>query len=139
MKKPLLLTLLAACAAFLFTGCGSDAYLTGMAVELAGIDRSTGGATATLRYVNPNTVVYNIKKSTHKVFLNGQLVATIQVNDPVGVPAQNAITQQVPLPVTGPLAAGEAAYRIESSYELRLFGDSMQDGKSASSGTVVVK
>lgn len=141
MKLAPVLTLLALGAALFLSGCGNATILSGMAVELAGLDRTGGGARATLRYVNPNAAVYNVNKSEHKIYLGDRLAGTIVVTDPVGVPAQATINQEAEFkPAAGvTLAAGEAAYRIESSYELRLYGDSMQGAKSASRGTVVIK
>lgn len=139
MKKPHVVTLFLAAITLLLSGCGSSAITAGLAVELAGIERTETGATATLRYVNPNVAIYNIDRSEHKVYVDGALVGTISTKDAVGVPAQQAVTQDVALKLTKPLAPGEHSYRLESDCTLRLYADNMQGMKSTSSGSIVVK
>jgi len=139
MKKSPFLLLLGAAAALFLSGCGSSAITAGLGVELAGLERTSTGVKATLRYVNPNVTVYNIDRSTHKVYLDGALAGTITVRDPFGVPAQQVVTQEVALDGGAAPSPGERAYRMESDCTIRLYADNMQGMKTASTGSVVVK
>jgi hypothetical protein len=125
---------------FLLTGCGSPP-LTGFTVELLKIERTGDGpAIATLRVINPNVVSYNVESSTNTIFLNGKPAGSIKVTRPEGIPAQTTIT------VTGTfttlpgytLTSGPAAYRLEATLILLLYGDSKETQKLASSGTVEI-
>lgn len=147
MKKFLapffLLSLFAAFAA----GCGSTGnIMAGLKVELIGIDHTTGaGAQVSWRVVNPNVVPYLVAKATHRVYLDGVLVGTINDDETVAVPAQSNLDRRHALQAAGPAAeralaaataAGSAAYRVESSLLIRLYGDTTEKTSLTSSGQV---
>lgn len=136
-------TLLALCAAVAlvvsFTACGSSIPVS-LGVELASLDPASGQAT--IRYSNPSVVAYNVERSSHRVFIDGRFVGTVELKAPLGIPQQrNAIEQNGTfVPDKGAsIAAGTANYRLESTLTLVLYGENLQTSKLSGSGTVVVK
>lgn len=127
----------------LLASCSSTTNATvGLRVELESIQRDGhGGATATVRIVNPNLVAYNIDRATHRIFLGDRLVGTLEAKRPLGIPAQNVGRHSGALALDkgAALAAGSASYRIESKVVLRLYGERTEDAKFSASGTVTVK
>lgn len=127
----------------LISGCSSGTIATvGLRVEVESIQRDgNGGATATVRIVNPNLVAYNIDQATHRILLDGRLVGTLEAKRPLGIPAQNVglHTGALTLDKGASLAAGSASYRLESKVVLRLYGERTEDAKLSGSGTVTVK
>lgn len=141
MKK-VLLPLLLLGLVFLGAGCSSAPIGTGLGVELAGIERTAdGGATATVRIVNPNTVAYNVYSGTYRIALGNGYTGTFTVTKPTGIPAQSTGTH------TGALTAaagatpgpGEISYRLEARLELTLWDDQKETAKLNASGSLVVK
>lgn len=135
-------TLLALCAAVAlvvsFSACSSRVPV-GLGVELASLEAAAGKAT--VRYVNPSVVAYNVDHSRHRVFLGGKLVGTIEIKAPLGIPAQRNLEQSGTFtPEKGTsVSAGAADYRIESELTLVLYGENQQHAKLSGSGTVVVR
>jgi hypothetical protein len=127
----------------LLASCSSNTNATvGLRLELESIERDgNGGATATVRIVNPNLVAYNIDRATHRVFLGERLVGTLEVKRPLGIPAQNVgrHTGALTMDKSATLAVGSASYRLESKVVLRLYGERTEDAKLSGSGTVTVK
>jgi hypothetical protein len=149
MKKFLTPFLLAALAALLGSGCSSSNTITaGLRVELTEIVRAADGTTrADWRMVNPNVVSYLLAETSHRVYLNGTLVGTITDKEAMALPAKNQSARSAVLRtegdgagrvLAGAASAGSAAYRVESSVTIRLFGESTERTSLASSGTVPV-
>jgi hypothetical protein len=149
MKKFLTPFLLVSLLALLGTGCSSSNTITvGLKVELTALVRAGDGTTRVeWRVVNPNVVSYLLAQSTHRVFLDGTLVGTITDKDAMALPAQNHSARSTTLSSDGAAAeralaaaasAGSAAYRVESTVVVRLFGDSTERTSLSSSGTVPV-
>lgn len=135
-------TLLALCAAVAlvvsFTACSSQVPV-GLGVELVSLDASAGKAT--VRFLNPSVVAYNVEQSSHRVFLDGKFVGTIELKAPLGIPQERNLEQSGAF-VAGKgasVVAGSASYRLESILTLVLYGDNLQTSKLSGSGTVVVK
>ncbi len=142
MKKFVALLLVALAFLPWPSGCSSHVPLQGLTVELASIERTTGGeASVTVRFVNATVVALNLASSTHKIFLNGRPVGTLTLDEPLGIPAQSTMPQTGTMKLVGDgaLASGEAAYRIESVLSIRTYGTDKEVQKFASSGTVTVK
>ena len=140
--KRLLLPVLLLGVLGLGAGCTSPAPLAGLSLELVALDRTPdGGATATVRVVNPNLVAYNLLRTTHRVFLDGRHVGTLKYDLPTGVPAQNTAEQQGRLELErgAVLSAGTTAYRLESRIVLTLWGDRTEESKLSAIGTVTVR
>lgn len=144
MKRALLLS----CSLVLFglvAACNSpqEAAVTGLAVELASIDRAADGSTtATIRILNPNVVAYNVAEAEHEIYLNGRMVGTVNIERPTGVPARSeAATQTGVLKLRSgeSLPTGTIDYRMNSELILRLWGDTTQELKVSSSGSVAVR
>lgn len=149
MKKLLAPFFLAVVFAVLATGCSSSNSITvGLGVELTGLTRGADGATqVTWRVVNPNVVAYLVAQASHKVYLDGVLVGTTADRDPLAVPAHNSATRTSALVTAGPAAdrvlaaaaaAGSAAYRLESSILIRLYGESTDKTTLTAAGKVPV-
>lgn len=149
MKKLLTPFFLISLLALLGTGCSSSNTITaGLRVELTGIARAGDGTTqADWRVVNPNVVSYLLAQSTHRVYLDGTLVGTITDKEAMALPAHNHSARSTTLDSDGTSAelalaaaasAGSAAYRVESSVIIRLYGDSTERTSLSSSGTVPV-
>jgi hypothetical protein len=124
----------------LFAGCSSHPPLSGVTVELTKLERASDGSlTATLSVVNSTVVSFNIANSKHQLSLNGLLVGTIEISEPLGLPAQRTMTQTGLLKLAGAkLTAGSATYRLESSATLLLYGESKETQKLTNTGTVQV-
>lgn len=136
-------TLLALCAAVAlvvsFAACNSTMPVS-LGVELASLDPVAGQAT--IRYTNPSVVSYNVERSSHRVFLDGKFVGTVELKAPLGIPRQRGNLEQSGtfVPEKGAsVASGSANYRLESALTLVLYGDNLQTTKLSGSGTVVVK
>lgn len=149
MKKFLTPFLLGSLLVLLGTGCSSSNTITaGLKVELTGIVHAGDGTTrADWRVVNPNVVSYLLAQSTHRVYLDGVLVGTITDKDAMALPASNHSARSTILASAGPAAertlaaaaaTGSAAYRVESSVIIRLYGDSTERSGLSSTGTVPV-
>lgn len=149
MKKFLAPFFLVSLLALLGTGCSSSNTITaGLRVELTGIARAGDGTTrADWRVINPNVVSYLLAQSTHRVYLDGVLVGTITDKDAMALPANNHSARSATLTSAGPAAertlstaaaAGSAAYRVESSVIIRLYGDSTERSSLSGAGTVPV-
>ena len=141
MKRLLLPVLLLGLLA-LGAGCSSTAPLAGLSLELVALERTPdGGATATVRVVNPNLVAYNLLRADHRVFLDGRQVGILKYDRPTGVPAQNVAEQQGKLELErgASLAAGTTPYRLESRLTLTLWGDRTEESKLSAIGTVTVR
>lgn len=141
MKNALLPLLLLGTLA-LFAGCSSPNVGAGLQLELGSIERTAdGGATATVRIVNPNMVAYNVATGVHTLSLGNGYTGTLTIRKPVGIPAQSTGLHTGPL-VAGKGAAlvgGETSYQLESRVELTLWDDQKEDLKQRASGTVTVK
>lgn len=141
--KNLLLSALLLGLVGLLASCSSSTNATvGLRLELDSIQRdANGGATATVRFVNPNLVAYNIDSATHRIYLGDRFVGTLEVKRPLGIPAQNVglHTGALTLDKGATIAAGSTSYRIESKIVLRLYGERTEDAKFHGSGTVTVK
>lgn len=149
MKKFLTPLLLVPLLALLGTGCSSSNTITaGLKVELTALARAGDGTTrADWRVVNPNVVSYLLAQSTHRVYLDGVLVGTITDKDAMALPAHNHSARSTTLASAGPAAdrtlaaataAGSAAYRVESTVIIRLYGDSTERTSLSATGTVPV-
>ncbi len=149
MKKFLTPLFLVSLLALLGTGCSSSNTITaGLRVELPGIARTGDGTTrADWRVVNPNVVSYLLAQSTHRVYLDGTLVGTITDKDAMALPAHNHSARSTTLSsdgaagervLTAAASAGSAAYRVESTVIIRLYGDSTERTSLSSTGTVPV-
>ena len=149
MKKFLtpffLVTLFAALAA----GCGGpNTAMVGLKVELTGLTRNGEGNTqVSWRVVNPNIVPYLVAQANHRIYLDGVLVGTITDREAAALPAQSKAERTNPLVIAGPTAeralaaaatAGTAAYRLESSVTIRLYGETTDRSDLRATGTVPV-
>lgn len=149
MKKFLAPFFLVALFAALGSGCNSSNTITvGLKVELTGLARAGDGSTqVSWRVVNPNVVPYLIAQSNHRVYLDGVLVGTITDKEATALPAHNHAARSTTLTTAGPAAertlaaaaaAGSAAYRVESTVIIRLYGDTTERSSLSSAGTVPV-
>lgn len=135
-------TLLALCAAVALlvslAGCSSPIPV-GLGIELASLDPA--GGKATIRYLNPSVVAYNVERSSHRVYLDGKLAGTVEIKAPIGIPQQRNLEQSGTFVAEkgASLPTGSASYRVESTLTLVLYGENLQTSKLSGSGTVVVK
>lgn len=138
MKNTLLALGAAVALIVSFAACSSQIPV-GLGVELASLELSAG--TATIRYANPSVVSYNVEHSSHRVFLDGKFVGTVELKAPLGIPQQRNLEQSGTFVVDkgANISAGSANYRLESTLTLVLYGENLQTSKLAGSGTVVVK
>ncbi|HVU18781.1 MAG TPA: hypothetical protein VHD32_17895 [Candidatus Didemnitutus sp.] len=123
------------------TGCTSHPPLSGVATELTGIQHAADGTlTATVQFDNGSVLAINISSSHHDILLNGQLIGTLDLSEPLGLPAQHNFSQTGTVKLTGAApAAGEASYQINSTLRVVTYGDSKELIKVGGSGTVTVK
>lgn len=140
MKKLFYATLVL-CGLLLFAGCGTPRPgLAGLAVELVKIEVDGTGARATVRYVNPNLMSYNLAQSRHKIQV-GAWSGVAETREPLGVPPRNTVEQTVALRPErlDELAPGGADYRLDSDFSLRLYGESRESLHLSARGRTVVE
>lgn len=149
MKKFLTPLLGAALFTLFATGCSStNTLMVGLKTELTGIARAGDGTVqVSWRVVNPNIVSYLVAEADQRIYLDGVLVGTSKDREPVAVPAQSKTDRTSALVPAGAAAertlaaalkAGSAAYRLESSVTIRLYGDTTEKSTLTASGTVPV-
>jgi LEA14-like dessication related protein len=101
----------------------------------------------TWRVVNPNIVPYLLAQATHRIYLDGVLVGSVNDREPIAIPAQTNQERTMPLVLAGAgadralaaaLKAGSAAYRVETNVLVRLYGDTTEKGDLQGAGTVPV-
>ena len=141
MKKPLLSVFLVGVALALAACTTTRPGLAGLSVELVKIEVEGATARATVRYVNPNLMAYNLAQTRHKIQI-GSWSGIAETREALGVPPQNKVEQTVTLRPEriDQLAAGAADYRMESDLSLRLYGESRESlDLSARGQTVVVR
>ena len=146
--KQAITPLLLVCAVLFAASCGNTGavVVTGLRVELTGVERAADGAVSvSWRLVNPNVTSYLLAQATNRIYLNGTLVGTIVDKDPTGVPANGSAAKTSMLTLAGPAAAkilaaasGTASYRVESSLIIQIYGSQTEKGYLASTGTVPV-
>ena len=149
MKKFLTPFFLAALFATL-AGCSSNTSntTTGVKLELTGLARATDGSTQVAwRVVNPNIISYLLAEASHRIYLDGVLIGTVNDRDPVAIPAQAHVDLTSRLTVAGlaaertlaaAAAAGSGAYRVESTILMRLYGDITDKSSLSAAGKVPV-
>ncbi len=148
MKKFLtpffLVTLLA-----LLAGCSSNNTITaGLKIELMGLARASDGSTrVSWRMVNPNVISYLMSEASHRIYLNGVLIGTVNDREPLAVMPQTHTDRTSPLASAGPAGdsalaaaatAGSAPYRVESTIVIQLYGEMIDKSKLMAVGTVPV-
>ena len=150
MKRLLLPLCLLALVTIFQSGCktGNSIVVTGLRIDLTGIERTADGTTTVnWRVANPNVTPYLIGRSTHKVFPNGSLVGTLTEKNAMAVPAQTNTNATGRLVVAGAEAEkllaslagqGPASYRVESSVIVVIYGDTEDKGDFVSTGSVRV-
>lgn len=149
MKKILAPLFLVTLFAFFAAGCGGpNTTMVGLNVELGGVNRAGDGTVqVTLRVANPNIVPYLVAQASHRIYLDGVLVGTVNDKVALAVPAQSKGERTSPLVSAGPaaertiaaaVAAGSASYRLESAVTIRLYGDNTDKSDLRGAGTVAV-
>lgn len=139
-----LVTLLA-----LLAGCSSNNSTTaGVRIELTGLARASDGSTrVSWRVANPNVISYLVAEATHRIYLNGVLIGTVNDREPLAVMPQAHTDRTSSLASAGPaadsalaaaVAAGSAAYRVESAIVVQLYGETVDKSNLTATGTVPV-
>jgi hypothetical protein len=135
--------------AVFLAGCGGPNTATvGLKIELAKVVRQADGQVqVTWRVVNPNIVPYLLAQATHRIYLDGALVGSLDDREAIAIPAQTNLERTTALVPAGPGAerglaaaatAGSAAYRVESTVIVRLYGDTTEKSTLQGAGTVPV-
>ncbi len=148
MKKSLF-SVIFALAALLFAGCSSGYQpgITGLGIELTRIERGADGLTRVHWLINnPNIIAYLVGGSTHKIYLDGGLVGTTTLREPIGVPKQSQQPQSAILKIEGTgghaltiaLSRGSATYRLESNLTITVYGEGKENYRAVATGTVLV-
>ena len=153
ISRPMKLFPTPLCVLFVFAaflaGCGGPNTTTvGLKVELSRVAHGGNGRTeVSWRLVNPNIVPYLLARATHKIYLDGVLVGTVDDREALAVPAQSNQDRTSPLTSAGAGAEaalanaarnGSAAYRVESVVVVRLFGETTEKTDLRATGTVPV-
>ncbi len=113
--------------------------LAGLSVELVKIEVEGAAARATVRYVNPNLMAYNLAQTRHKIQI-GAWSGVAETREAFGVPPRNTVEQTVALKPErlDQLTAGAVDYRMESDFSLRLYGESRESLELSARGRTVV-
>lgn len=133
----------------LLAGChGSSTVTVGLKPELTGITRQNHGPTQVAwRVVNPNIVPYLLGRISHRIYLDGVLVGTIDDREALAIPAQANQERTSTLVIAGTAgeqalakaaAAGSATYRLETTVIVQLFGEETDKGELLATGSVPV-
>lgn len=128
----------------LVTGCGAPAAaFSGLNASLVKLERADDGSVlATLRFSNPNLAVYNVAKTVHRVTLDGATAGTIAIERPFGLPYSSSVEQTAVLRTegAGAVATGRdsAAYRMDTTLTILVYGEETRVLKTGSSGTVSI-
>jgi hypothetical protein len=141
MKNLFISLLLTLGAITLFSGCSSGVERIGLRVELVKLERKADGSLlASLLFSNPNVGSLNVAKSTHTLLLNGKPAGVLETVEPVGLPAQQAVTSTAVLKraAGAPEISGTATYQMASLIILSIYDDNTEKYKTSSSGSVVV-
>ncbi len=127
-------------------GCESSrlkAAVKGLRADLVNLSiAADGSAKATLRYVNPNVIVYNVASAKHRIYINGRFLANAEAKKPAGVPPTSELVEQdvtFKVPPSGWPVAGAANYRVESTINLLVYDDNEETHRLESAGQVVVQ
>jgi len=151
MKKLLTPIFLAGLVAMIAAACSNTSRLivTGLEIELTGIERAADGTVSVAWQVkNPNVVSYLFSKVSHKIQLNGISVGSIEDNEPLAVPASNSAARTSKLTGLSAAAshtldeavtAGSARYRLDSQITILIYDDTIERSALSNSGTVGVK
>jgi hypothetical protein len=150
MKRSLPSLILLVCAGLLAGGCVNTGAIvvTGLQVEVTGIERATDGTVlVSWRVVNPNVTAYLLAQVRSKLYLNGTLVGTTLNKEPMGVPPQGNAAKSSKLTPASPAVDGilaEAAghgpvsYRVDSSLIIQIYDEQTEKGELSNSGSVTV-
>ena len=140
MKKLFLLLLLGVIT--LLNGCSSAVERIGLEVQLVKLEHKAGGSLlATLRFTNPNVGAINVAKSTHLLTLNGKPAGVLDITEPLGLAAQQAVTTTVTCKATNGSSdiSGSVSYLITSTLTLSIYDENTERYKTSSSGTISVQ
>jgi LEA14-like dessication related protein len=146
LPTPLILSLL---LSLFLAGCGGPSNVTvGLKTELVAVARQSNGQTlVTWRAVNPNVVPYLLASATHRVYLDGILIGSVTDREALAIPAQTNQDHTVALTLVGGGAeqalakaatVGSAAYRLETTVIVRLYGEETEKSELRATGTVPV-
>lgn len=135
----------------LLAGCSSssnNSTTAGMKIELTSLTRTSDGSVRVAwRVANPNVISYLVSQASHRIFLNGVLVGTVNDREPLAVMPQTHTDRTSSMASAGPAAdsalaaaatAGSAAYRVESAIVVQLYGDMIDKSNLTTTGTVPV-
>ncbi len=126
----------------LLTGCSSAIERIGVQVQLVKLEQQTDGSLlASLQFSNPNVNSLNVIRSTHQLALNGKSLGVLAVVEPLGLPAQQAITLTVAVKRSGgkSVVAGKSSYHLTSALTLSIYDTDENRFKTSSSGAVTVQ
>jgi LEA14-like dessication related protein len=150
MNRRYLVLLLLGLGLFFPSACSNPGKIivTGLKVELTGIDRAGDGAvTVHWRMVNPNVTPYLLSRVNSRIYLDGALIGKTADGAPMAVPAEANAAKSSTLETGGTdggriigeaAARGSAGYRVDSEVTVLIYGDTTQNGVLTSSGTVPV-
>jgi LEA14-like dessication related protein len=142
MKKLLTSFLVTLAAITLFSGCSANIKRLGIEAHLTKLSRQTDGSiVATLAFSNPNVGSVNIAASSHEVSLNGRSVGTLNITEPLGIPAQQlgTLTAVLKPSANASVSAGSHSYQLKSLLIFNLLDDDTEKFRTQSTGTVVVE
>ncbi len=128
----------AASAALLLAGCNSAGASAVESITVRLIEVKPGPpATMTVTYVNASVLPIGVSSTTHKLFLNGRLVAEVVSDRAIGLPAAGTANQEIPLTLTGSLdgLSGPTPYRLETTV-IVLAGEDRLRSRTRAEGTV---
>lgn len=150
MKKYLTSLILLVGALLLPSGCANTGAIvvTGLRVELTGMERASDGAVmVSWRVVNTNVAPYLLSQLSNKIYLNGTLVGTTLDKEPLGIPREGIATRSTKLTLAGPatdrilteaVAHGPVSYRVDSLLIIQIYGDQTETGSLSNAGSVTV-
>ncbi len=148
MKK--WLTPLFVLVALFIAGCQNtgDIMSVGLSVDATKIERTADGTfEVTWRLKNPNVATYLMDHSTHKLFIDGTLVGTINQEGRIAIP-RDSFAEHTDKLILGPspaaaklaqvLAQGSANYRLETLAWMLVVDEQIEKSILTGAGTVPV-
>lgn len=129
---------------FLLGSCSSPSPANNITVGVAAFHATGDGATITLVYANESVYALGISSASHKLYLDGRLVADLPSTPPIGVPPLKSTHQDVPVQfkdadyvrrLAGSPSAVAVHYRLESTLFEKVAEEDFK-GRSSSEGTL---
>jgi len=128
----------------LLGGCNSTTPADNITVGVSACQATDDGAKVTLVYANESVYALGVSSASHKLYLDGRLVAELPSTPPIGVPPLKSTSQEVSVQFKDPAyvrqlasspSAAAVSYRLDSSLFEKI-GEQDFKGRNRTDGTL---